>query len=371
MVEEKKTKIMTIFGTRPEAIKMSPLIKLLEANSSFNSIVVVTGQHRSQLDQVLEIFNIKPNYDLNIMKQNQTIESITTSILQSLDNIINIETPDFILVHGDTTTSFAAALAAFYKKVPVGHVEAGLRTYDKYSPFPEEMNRKLISSLADIHFAPTELSKENLILENIKKENIFVTGNTALDTFSYTLEKNYKFKSPILLDNCKKTILLTAHRRENLGKPLENICRAVLEILEQFEDLHFVIPMHLNPKVREVILKYLSNNKNITLTEPLDLLDMHNLLKNCYLCITDSGGLQEEAPHLNIPVIVLREVTERPEGIDKTLVLAGTDFTNIVSKIRELLLNKALYEKISKAPNPFGDGKASERILEVLRNETK
>lgn len=367
----KKTKIITIFGTRPEAIKMAPLIKLLEKNESFNSVVIVTGQHRSQLDQVLQIFDITPHYDLDIMKQNQTIESITTSILDRLRNIINIETPDFILVHGDTTTSFAAALASFYNQVPIGHVEAGLRTYDKYSPFPEEMNRKLISSLADIHFAPTELSKKNLLLENIKEENIFVTGNTALDTFTYTLKEGYKFKAPINLDFSKRNILLTAHRRENLGTPLENICIATLKILDEFEDVHFVVPMHLNPKVREVILKYFFGNRNITLTEPLDILDMHNLLKNCYLCVTDSGGLQEEAPSLNVPVVVLREVTERPEGINKTLLLAGTSPQKITSKIRELLTNKVLYEKMSKELNPFGDGKASMRILEVLNERRK
>ncbi|MCL1925092.1 MAG: UDP-N-acetylglucosamine 2-epimerase (non-hydrolyzing) [Defluviitaleaceae bacterium] len=359
-------KIMSIFGTRPEAIKMAPLIKLLEKEKGINSIVVVTGQHRTQLDQVLHIFNISPNYDLNIMKKGQTLESITNLVLTTLDPILKLEKPNIVLVHGDTTTSFAAALSAFYNQIPIGHVEAGLRTYNKYSPFPEEANRKLISALADFHFAPTNLSCENLLKENIKKENIKVTGNTALDTFEYTLSKNHTFNEPINIDETKKTILLTAHRRENLGKPLSNICEAVLQILEDFEDVHFVFPMHLNPSVREIILKHLAGNKRITLTEPLDILDMHNLLSKCYLCVTDSGGLQEEAPHLNVPVVVLREVTERPEGIGKTLILAGTEKENIVNTIKKLLTDNSLYEKMAKEPNPFGDGKASSRILEAL-----
>jgi len=357
---------MSIFGTRPEAIKMAPLIKLIEKEDALTSCVVVTGQHRSQLDQVLEIFDILPAYDLNIMKHGQTLASITNDVLASLGSIIGTEKPDMILIHGDTTTSFAAALSAYYNQITIAHVEAGLRTYDKYAPYPEEANRRLIGALADIHFAPTSLSAENLLNENIPKENIFVTGNTVLDTFQYTLSENHIFDAPIKLDQSKKTILLTAHRRENLGEPLENICKAILEILDEFEDVDFVIPMHLNPKVREVILKFLSNNDRITLTEPLDLLDMHNLLSKCYLCITDSGGLQEEAPHVNVPVVVLREVTERPEGIDKTLILAGTKKENIVKTTRDLLINKTLYEKMAEHPNPFGDGNASLKILEEL-----
>lgn len=365
-----KIKVMTVFGTRPEAIKMAPLIKQLNKCENIQSIICVTAQHRQMLDQVLHIFNLKPDYDLNIMKERQTLADITTNALNGLEKIIKEVTPDIVLVHGDTTTTFAGSLAAYYNQIKIGHVEAGLRTYDKYQPFPEEMNRRLTGALADLHFSPTELSKQNLLKENILEQNIFVTGNTAIDALSTTLDDNYKFSVEELnsIDyKNKRIITMTAHRRENLGKPLENICKAILRIVNDNKDTEVVYAVHKNPAVRDTAYSILSKNKNIHLVEPLDLKDMHNLMNKSYLVMTDSGGLQEEVPSMNKPVLVLRNVTERPEGIKAgTLKLAGIDEDNIYNIANELLNNKEEYNKMANAINPFGDGHASERILNAI-----
>lgn len=365
-----KIKVMTVFGTRPEAIKMAPLIKQLNRCENIQSIICVTAQHRQMLDQVLHIFNLKPDYDLNIMKERQTLADITTNALNGLEKIIKEVTPDIVLVHGDTTTTFAGSLAAYYNQIKIGHVEAGLRTYDKYQPFPEEMNRRLTGALADLHFSPTELSKQNLLKENILEQNIFVTGNTAIDALSTTLDDNYKFSVEELnsIDyKNKRIITMTAHRRENLGKPLENICKAILRIVNDNKDTEVVYAVHKNPAVRDTAYSILSKNKNIHLVEPLDLKDMHNLMNKSYLVMTDSGGLQEEVPSMNKPVLVLRNVTERPEGIKAgTLKLAGIDEDNIYNIANELLNNKEEYNKMANAINPFGDGHASERILNAI-----
>lgn len=365
-----KIKVMTVFGTRPEAIKMAPLIKQLNRCENIQSIICVTAQHRQMLDQVLHMFNLKPDYDLNIMKERQTLADITTNALNGLEKIIKEVTPDIVLVHGDTTTTFAGSLAAYYNQIKIGHVEAGLRTYDKYQPFPEEMNRRLTGALADLHFSPTELSKQNLLKENILEQNIFVTGNTAIDALSTTLDDNYKFSVEELnsIDyKNKRIITMTAHRRENLGKPLENICKAILRIVNDNKDTEVVYAVHKNPAVRDTAYSILSKNKNIHLVEPLDLKDMHNLMNKSYLVMTDSGGLQEEVPSMNKPVLVLRNVTERPEGIKAgTLKLAGIDEDNIYNIANELLNNKEEYNKMANAINPFGDGHASERILNAI-----
>lgn len=365
-----KIKVMTVFGTRPEAIKMAPLIKQLNKCENIQSIICVTAQHRQMLDQVLHIFNLKPDYDLNIMKERQTLADITTNALNGLEKIIKEVTPDIVLVHGDTTTTFAGSLAAYYNQIKIGHVEAGLRTYDKYQPFPEEMNRRLTGALADLHFSPTELSKQNLLKENILEQNIFVTGNTAIDALSTTLDDNYKFSVEELnsIDyKNKRIITMTAHRRENLGKPLENICKAILRIVNDNKDTEVVYAVHKNPAVRDTAYSILSKNKNIHLVEPLDLKDMHNLMNKSYLVMTDSGGLQEEVPSMNKPVLVLRNVTERPEGIKAgTLKLAGIDEDNIYNIANKLLNNKEEYNKMANAINPFGDGHASERILNAI-----
>ncbi|MCL1996452.1 MAG: UDP-N-acetylglucosamine 2-epimerase (non-hydrolyzing) [Defluviitaleaceae bacterium] len=359
----KHIKIMTIFGTRPEAIKMAPVIQALEKERNIQSIVTVTAQHRSQLDQVLQAFNITPNYDLNIMKTGQTLVDINTAILTNLTPILQQETPHMVLVHGDAGTSFAAALCAFYNQTPIGHVEAGLRSGDKYQPFPEEINRKLISHMADIHFAPTEDSRQNLLKENITK-NIYVTGNTAIDAISIT--PNYVFQESILnqLDYTKKIITLTAHRRENLGENMHNICNAVVTLAANNPHIHFVYPVHQNPRVREVVQAILGSNPAVTLTEPINITDMHNLVSKSYLVLTDSGGLQEEAPHMNVPVIVLRNVTERPEGLaTNVLKLAGTYQQTICDTVQNLLDNPHEHKAMAQGKNPFGDGKAAGRIV--------
>ncbi len=363
-------KVMTVFGTRPEAIKMAPVIKMLKSKENIETIICVTAQHRQMLDQVLKVFNLKPDIDLNIMQQNQTLGMITTKALEGLENAIKQSKPDIVLVHGDTTTTFVAALAAYYNQTKIGHVEAGLRTYDKYQPFPEEMNRKLTTALADLNFCPTGLAKDNLLKENILEDSIFVTGNTVIDALSTTLNDNYKFKveelNKIDFKN-KRIITMTAHRRENLGKPLENICNAILKIVKDFEDIEIVYAVHKNPAVQNVAYKILSDNKRIHLTQPLDIEDMHNLMNRSYLVMTDSGGLQEEVPSMGKPVLVLRNVTERPEGIKAgTLKLVGTDQNNIYSMAKQLLENKQQYTKMANAVNPFGDGKASERIVDAI-----
>ena len=363
-------KVMLVFGTRPEAIKMAPLVKELEKNSEVDVKVCVTAQHREMLDQVLEIFKITPDYDLDIMTKGQTLAGITTKALEGLSDVMSKEKPDLVLVHGDTTTTFVASLAAFYNKIKIGHVEAGLRTYDKYSPYPEEMNRKLTTALADIFFAPTENNKNNLLKEGIPEEKIFVTGNTAVDAMRYTVSKEYKFEDEDLkkvdFEN-KKTILVTAHRRENLGEPLENICKAIKEIVQNNEEVEVVYPVHLNPVVQDTAKSILGNMDRVHLIKPLDAMIFQNVMDRSYMVMTDSGGVQEEAPSVGKPVLVLRTETERPEAIKTgTLKLAGTDKNNIVKLANELLEDKDEYARMSTAKNPYGDGLASQRITDSI-----
>jgi len=372
-------KILCIFGTRPEAIKMAPVVKHLE-NSKFKVKVCVSAQHRHMLDQVLEIFEIKPDYDLNIMQEGQSLYHITTSCLERLRNVLDKENPDLALVHGDTTTTFASALACFYKKIPVGHVEAGLRTYDNFNPYPEELNRVLTDKICELLFAPTKTARENLLKENVPPEKIFVTGNTVIDALFLALKKKHKFRNPLLkkifknrqcqsTSQLKRYILVTAHRRENFGKPIENICYALRKIAEEFNDVEIIYPVHLNPNVQSAVKKILSNHPRIHLIEPLDYLDFINLMKNSYIVVTDSGGLQEEAPALGKPVLVLRKVTERPEAVlAGTAKVVGVEKNRIFSSIKELLENKNVYNKMAKAKNPYGDGRASERILRIIES---
>lgn len=363
-------KIMSVFGTRPEAIKMAPLVKELEKRSNIKSIVCLTAQHRDMLDQVIEIFKIKPDYDLNIMKPNQTLSGITTEVITGIDDIIKKEKPDVILVHGDTTTAMAAALAAMNNQVRVGHVEAGLRTYDKNSPFPEEMNRQIIDRIADFLFAPTEESKQNLLDSKINiNQKITVTGNTAIDALKITVLKDYTDEN---LEWAKgsRLILLTAHRRENIGKPMEQIFTAINQITEKFPDVKVIYPVHLNPKVREIAKNKFAINDKVRLIEPLDVLEFHNYMEKAYLIMSDSGGVQEEAPSLGKPVLVLRDTTERPEGIKAgTLKLVGVETENIYNQCSELLTNKESYEKMAQAKNPYGDGFASKYIVDELEKE--
>ncbi len=365
-----KIKVMSIFGTRPEATKMAPLIKVMKENEHIEPIICVTAQHRQMLDQVLDIFSIKPDYDLDIMQQKQTLTDITTRALKGLEEVMQEAKPDIVLVHGDTTTTFAGALAAFYSQIKIGHVEAGLRTYDKYQPFPEEMNRKLTGAMADLHFSPTELAKEHLLKENVNPDGIFITGNTAVDCLKTTIEENYKFSLDVLnsIDyKNKRIITMTAHRRENLGEPLENICKAVYRIVCDNPDVEVVYAVHFNPLVQEVARRILGNHPRIHLTDPIDMKDMHNLMNLSYFVMTDSGGLQEEVPSMGKPVLVLRNVTERPEGVEAgTLRLAGVLEENIYKEATTLLNDKAVYEKMAKAKNPFGDGFAAERIVDAI-----
>lgn len=360
-------KIMTIFGTRPEAIKMAPLVLALKEDPELEPIVVVTAQHREMLDQVLEIFKVVPDYDLDIMKQGQTLAEVTARVVTGLDGVIKEAKPDMILVHGDTSTTFAASVAAFYNEVDIGHVEAGLRTHNKYSPYPEEMNRQMTGVLADLHFSPTENSRQNLLVENKPAEKIVVTGNTAIDALKTTVDETYQSE---IIDKHKdnKVILLTAHRRENIGEPMENIFGAVREIVDEFEDVTVVYPMHKNPKVREIVNKHLSDHPRIELIEPLDVFDFHNFASRSHIILTDSGGVQEEAPSLGKPVVVLRDTTERPEGVEAgTLKLAGVDKENIYNLTKSLLTDDVVYEQMSKASNPYGDGLASNRICENIK----
>lgn len=361
-----KIKVMTIFGTRPEAIKMAPLVNELKSRKEIECIVCVTAQHRQMLDQVLDVFHIIPDYDLDIMKQGQTLSDITARALKGLEEVIQKEKPNIVLVHGDTTTTFAGALAAFYSQVDIGHVEAGLRTWNKYSPYPEEMNRQITGVLADMHFAPTENSKKSLLSEGKKEENIYVTGNTAIDALATTVRSDYKNEIFDWIGN-DKLILLTAHRRENLGEPMRNMFKAIKRIVNEFSDIKVVYPVHLNPKVREVADEILRGDDRIKLIEPLEVIDFHNFIAKSHIILTDSGGIQEEAPSLGKPVLVLRDTTERPEGIAAgTLKLAGTNEETIYGLTKELLTNKAVYEKMSKASNPYGDGHASERIVDAI-----
>ncbi len=365
-----KIKVLTVFGTRPEAIKMAPLVKELEKREEIESIVCVTAQHRQMLDQVLERFDITPDYDLNIMQQRQTLSSITTRALTGLEEVMNEARPDIVLVHGDTSTTFAGALAAFYCKIQVGHVEAGLRTYDKYSPYPEEMNRKLTTALTDLYFAPTKNNRENLLKELVEEEKIFVTGNTVIDAVRHTVTEDFTFQTSALAEfDYKKgrTILLTAHRRENLGEPLRQILTAVKRIADDHEDVRFIYPMHLNPAVREPAQEILGGHDRILLIDPVDVEELHNLMNRCYLVMTDSGGLQEEAPSLGKPVLVLRSETERPEAVYAgTVKIAGTDEETIYQMAHELLTDQSAYDAMSRAINPYGDGQASKRIVDAI-----
>lgn len=364
-----RKKIITIFGTRPEAIKMAPLVKELERREEIESKVCVTAQHREMLDQVLELFDIKPDFDLNIMQTRQTLTGITSKVLEGLEEVFEKEKPDMILVHGDTTTTFAGGLAAFYQQIKVGHVEAGLRTFNKYFPFPEEMNRKLTGSLADLHFAPTKGSKDNLLREGIAESDIYITGNTVIDAMKHTVEKDYVFENEELnnIDFNKKIIMITAHRRENWGEGIENICIALNKIVEQNEDVELVYLVHLNPVVKDVVFERLGGNDRIHLMAPLDTKETHNLMNRSFMVMTDSGGLQEEAPHLGKPVLVLRDVTERPEAVAAgTVKLVGTDVDQIVKEANELLKNPEAYSKMSKSTNPYGDGIASQRIVDAI-----
>ncbi len=360
-------KVMSIFGTRPEAIKMAPLVKELEKRENIESIVCVTAQHREMLDQVLETFDIKPDYDLNIMKQGQTLADVTTRALTGLEEVIKEARPDIVLVHGDTTTTFAGALAAFYNQVAIGHVEAGLRTDNKYSPYPEEMNRQMVDRLSDMYFAPTEISKNNLLKENIDESKIYITGNTAIDAMSTTVDKNYTHKELEWIKPGERMILLTAHRRENLGEPMRHIFRAIKRIVDEFDDVKVIYPIHMNPKVREVANEVFDGDDKVKLIEPLEVFDFHNFQNKSYIILTDSGGIQEEAPSLGKPVLVLRDTTERPEGISAgTLKLVGTDEDIIYEETKRLLTDSKEYERMSKASNPYGDGHASERIVDAI-----
>lgn len=365
-----KTKIMFIFGTRPEAIKMAPLIlEMKERKEKIETIVTVTAQHREMLDQVLDNFNITPDVDLNIMSRNQTLSDITTLALKGIEEAIQIHKPDVILVHGDTTTTFAASLAGFYNKVKVGHVEAGLRTHDKFSPFPEEMNRQLTGQLADYHFAPTKKAAKNLLEESKNKSSIFITGNTAIDCMLYTISE--EFHHPIFdIIKDQKMILLTSHRRENLGNPMVNIFKSILKVVNEHEDIHVVFPVHLNPIIQEEANSWLGNHPRIHLIPPLNVVEFHNFMNRSYLILTDSGGIQEEAPSLGKPVLVLRDTTERSEGVDAgTLKLIGTESDNIYREVKLLLENEEEYNKMAKATNPFGDGTASKQIANILEKE--
>lgn len=361
-----KKKILLVFGTRPEAIKMCPLVNELKSHEEIETFVLVTGQHRQMLDQVLEAFNVKPDYDLSIMKDKQTLFDITTNVLNGVKEVLEKIKPDIVLVHGDTSTSFASALAAFYLQIPVGHVEAGLRTYNIYSPYPEEFNRQAVDSISSYMFAPTELSKNNLIKEGKDPTKIFVTGNTVIDALKTTVRKDYNHSELDWVGN-DKLILLTAHRRENLGEPMHNMFRAIKRVIDEHSDLKVIYPIHKNPVVRKAADDIFKNDERFHIIEPLDVLDFHNFMARSYIILTDSGGIQEEAPTFGIPVLVMRDTTERPEGIKAgTLKLVGTNEETIYKEFTNLLQDKQEYEKMSKANNPYGDGHASRRIYDIL-----
>ena len=358
--------IMLVFGTRPEAIKMCPLVNELKSRGSLRTLVCVTGQHRQMLDQVLKTFNVEPDYDLSIMKERQTLFDVTCNILTSIKPVLEKEKPDVVLVHGDTSTTFATALACFYLQVPVGHVEAGLRTYDIFSPYPEEFNRQAVSIISKYNFAPTQMSKDNLLRAGYKEDSIYITGNTAIDALKTTVRDDYSHPE---LDWAKgsRLIMITAHRRENLGQPMHNMFRAIRRIIDEHPDVKAIYPIHMNPVVREAAQQELGDCDRIHIIEPLDVLDFHNFLARSYLIITDSGGIQEEAPSLGKPVLVMRDTTERPEGIAAgTLKLVGTDENVIYQAFKTLLANQSEYDKMSKASNPYGDGLASKRIADIL-----
>lgn len=364
----KKIKVMTVFGTRPEAIKMAPLVLELQKQSQrFETITTVSAQHREMLDQVLDIFHIKPDYDLNIMHARQTLTDITSNVLINLDKILKEAKPDIVLVHGDTTTTFSASVAAFYNQIPIGHVEAGLRTWEKYSPYPEEMNRQMTDAMTDLYFAPTNQSKANLLKENHKEDNIYITGNTAIDALKQTVDKEYHHDILDKISPDNKLILLTMHRRENQGEPMRRVFKVIREVVESREDVEVIYPVHLSPAVQETAKEILGNTERIHLISPLDVVDFHNLAARSYFIMTDSGGVQEEAPSLGKPVLVLRDTTERPEGVEAgTLKLVGTESEKVKKEMEELLDNDAEYQRMAQAKNPYGDGKASERILDAI-----
>lgn len=366
-----KVKVMSIFGTRPEAIKMAPLVKELEKREEIKSIVCVTAQHREMLDQVLETFKIKPDYDLNMMKQGQTLMDITIGALSGVDAVIKRAKPDIVLVHGDTSTTFAGGLAAFYNQVAIGHVEAGLRTYNKYSPYPEEMNRQMVDCMTDMYFAPTDLSRDNLIKEHVYPSKIYVTGNTAIDAMDTTVDEGYTHPELEWLGG-DKMILLTAHRRENLGEPMKNIFRGIRRVLDELPGYKVIYPIHKNPLVRAAADEIFGDCDRVKLIEPLEVFDFHNFQNRAHIILTDSGGIQEEAPSLGKPVLVLRDTTERPEGIKAgTLKLVGTNSENVYKETMRLLTDHDEYERMSKASNPYGDGHASERIADAIINKFK
>lgn len=359
-------KIMVVFGTRPEAIKMCPLVNELKSRNNFKTIVCVSGQHREMLDQVLHAFKVVPDYDLSIMKPGQTLFDITINILSKMKSILEEVKPDVVLVHGDTSTTFITSLACFYLQIPVGHVEAGLRTYNLYSPYPEEFNRQAVGIIAQYHFAPTEQSRMNLIREGKKQETIYVTGNTAIDALKTTVKSDYK-NELLEWSGDSKLILITAHRRENLGQPMVNMFRAIKRILDEYSNIKAIYPIHLNPVVRATAQEVFGNNHRLKIIEPLDVLDFHNLLAKSYLILTDSGGIQEEAPSLGKPVLVMRDTTERPEGIKAgTLKLVGTNEETIYQNFKLLLDDKVEYERMSKSSNPYGDGFACKKIVDIL-----
>ena len=359
-------KIMLVFGTRPEAIKMCPLVNELKTRENIQTIVCVTGQHRQMLDQVLNAFDVKPDYDLSIMKDRQTLFDVTANILMKIKEVLEGEKPDIVLVHGDTSTTFVTALACFYLQIPVAHVEAGLRTYNIYSPFPEEFNRQAVGLVSKFNFAPTEMSKNNLLKEGKDPDSIYVTGNTAIDALKTTVRKDYTHPQ-LEWAKYSKLILITAHRRENLGEPMEHMFRAILRVCEEHKDVKVIYPIHMNPVVREIANKILGNNDRIRIIEPLEVLDFHNFLANSYMILTDSGGIQEEAPSLGKPVLVMRDTTERPEGIAAgTLKLVGTDEEVIYQNFKELLENQDVYNSMANAANPYGDGFACKRIADIL-----
>jgi len=361
-------KIMIVFGTRPEAIKMCPLVKQLNKEKEFQVVVCVTGQHREMLQQVLDVFGIEPDYNLNIMKQQQDLYDVTENVLMGMKNVLIKEQPDRVLVHGDTTTTFATALAAFYQQIPVGHVEAGLRTYNLKAPYPEEFNRQGVGLLADLHFAPTEAAKDNLLREGKSQDRIYVTGNTVIDALKTTVCDDYQNE---ILDWAagSKLIMLTAHRREALGSSLYHIFSGIKRVLDEFENVKIIYPIHKNPQIREIAREVFGYHERMRIIEPLDVVDFHNVMNRCYMILTDSGGVQEEAPALGKPVLVLRDTTERPEGVDAgTLKLVGTDQEVIAREFRRLLVDEGAYEAMGKAVNPYGDGRACERITNVLKN---
>ena len=362
-----KVKVMTVFGTRPEAIKMAPLVLKLKKDGRFEEITVVSAQHREMLDQVLDIFKIKPDYDFNIMHKNQTLEDITSKVMLDMAKVIKKEQPDIVLVHGDTTTSFAAGLATFYKQTKLGHVEAGLRTWNKYSPFPEEMNRQMTDDLTDLYFAPTKLSKQNLIKENHSADNIYVTGNTAIDALEQTVKEDYHHDVLDEINPDSKIVLVTMHRRENQGEPMRRVFKVMKQVVDSHKDVEIIYPVHLSPRVQKVAKEVLSDDPQIHLIKPLDVVDFHNLAKKSYFIMTDSGGVQEEAPSLGKPVLVLRDTTERPEGVAAgTLKLVGTEVDKVRAEMIRLLEDEKAYTEMANAKNPYGDGKAADRIMDAI-----